>query len=284
MRVAVASGKGGTGKTTVAVALARAAPGPVDLIDCDVEEPNAHLFLTPDGVLGEAFEVLRPLVDSDRCTRCGRCVDFCAFGALALAGNEVLVFEDLCHACGGCAVVCPQRAIAEVRRRIGTLHQGRAGPVRLSYGQLDIGQTLAPPLIRAAQDLARPEALQIVDSPPGTTCPMVAAVSNSDFVLLVTENTPFGIHDLALAAEVVRALDIPHAVLINRSDIGPPDYGSAHEYCRREGIEVLLEIPFDPRVAETYAVGGSLLDAGEQYRPMFTVLLEQMAERAGARL
>lgn len=277
MRVAVASGKGGTGKTTVAVALARSADGDVDLIDCDVEAPNAHLFYEPpQSGCAEPFGIQRPVIDAETCTRCGACVDFCAFGALALAGEHVLVFDELCHACGGCAIVCPVDAITERPSPIGAIHEASVGARHYVYGELAIGETVAPPLIRAVMSRGRRGADHIIDSPPGTTCPMVAAVTDADFVLLVTENTPFGVHDLASAVEVVRAMGLPHGVVINRSDIGSPSDRGAAAYCRAQGLPILLEIPFDPAIAEHYAVGESLLDIGPPYREMFASLWESV--------
>jgi MinD superfamily P-loop ATPase len=209
-------------------------------------------------------------------------VRFCEYGALALAGSSVLVFEDLCHACGGCARICPVGAVTEVESRIGLLYQGGDETLGLSYGELAIGRTLAPPLIRAAKDAARSDVLRIVDAPPGTTCPMVAAIRDADFVVLVTENTPFGIHDLNLAAEVIRDLGIPCGAVINRSDIGSSADRSTAAYCRENGIEVLLEIPFDPAIAEAYATGGALIDAGGHYRRMFEDLNNLIRDRVRA--
>lgn len=278
--IAVASGKGGTGKTTVAVALARllARSTDVDLLDCDVEAPNAHLFSTnPDcGWQNETFTVPRPSVDPEACTVCGACVEVCAFGALAKAGESILVFEELCHACGGCSLVCPADAITERGSAIGTVRERGLENPRVVYGELAIGETLAPPLIREVKRRGRSGAVHVVDAPPGTTCPMVAAVRAVDYAVLVTENTPFGVHDLALAAEVVREMNIPHGVVINRSDIGSNPSQSAAEFCRREDLPVLLEIPFDPHIAATYAAGGCLLDCGEPYTTMLQTLIERV--------
>ena len=214
LRLAVASGKGGTGKTMVAtnlaVALARARRS-VCFVDADVEAPNGHLFLRPRIDTEEAVELQVPRIDAQRCTQCGECVDFCAYSALVKLGSRILFFPELCHACGGCRLVCPVEAIAESGRRIGTVQEGAAGAVRFIGGRLDIGQPLSPPVIRAAQARVRPEGIAIVDAPPGTACAAVQAVGQADFVLLVAEPTPFGIHGLGLAAQMVRKLGLPLA-------------------------------------------------------------------------
>ena len=258
MQIAIASGKGGTGKTTLSVALAQAWNGPVQLLDCDVEEPNASLFLGLENSSELTVSVPIPVVDSSRCTGCGKCAAVCEFNALAVAGKSVLVFEELCHSCGGCARICPAQAITEQPRGIGKIRTGQFGTIRLTEGRLDIGRAMAPPLIRAVKKSADPALPILIDCPPGTSCPMITAVKGSDFAILVTEPTPFGLHELALAVETVRLLGIPFGVIINRSDSGD---ARVVEYCEKEKIRLLLQIPESRKIAEAYSRGETLLSA-----------------------
>jgi MinD superfamily P-loop ATPase len=278
VKIAVASGKGGTGKTTVCVNLARVATQPVTLLDCDVEEPNAHLFIACPSDEVEPASIWVPRIDEQRCDACGECSAFCAFNAIAMTASRPKVFEELCHACGGCAKVCPKGAIDEVPRPIGTVTVGRSDQLTLITGRLDIGMTMAPPLIRAVRSRADDdEQLVLIDAPPGTTCPVVTAVSGCDFVVLVTEPTPFGVHDLGLAVEALEACGIPMGVVINRSRRVEP---SAATFCKRKGIPVLLELPDDRRIAEAYSRGEVLVEALPEYRAAFELLLLTIRERA----
>jgi MinD superfamily P-loop ATPase len=277
MRVAVASGKGGTGKTTVAVNLAWAAVQDdlqVQYIDCDVEEPDGALFLHPDigGVL--SVDVPVPTVGEDVCTHCGVCSDVCAFRAIAALPTTVLVFPELCHACGACATLCPEHAITEVPRRTGELRIGSAGPLRVVTGVLDVGEAKAPPVIRAAkQHIDETADLVVIDAPPGTSCPVIDSVRGADLVVLVSEPTPFGLNDLRLAVDMVRALGLPLAVVANRSDIGDT---SLREYCQEQGIEIVLELPFDRRIAEVYAAGGIVVEGLPEYGVHFRELRRRL--------
>jgi MinD superfamily P-loop ATPase len=277
MRIAVASGKGGTGKTTVAVALAqslgRAAAGrprPL-LLDCDVEAPDAHLFVHPR--VERIAPVLTPVprIDASRCTLCGACIDRCMFNALAILGDRVLVFPELCHGCGSCMLGCPERAIVERMRELGRLEAGSAGEIAFARGILNVGEAMAVPVIRRLKAWARPEPGQtvVLDAPPGTSCPVVETLRGADRVLLVTEPTPFGLHDLELAFEVVRALRIPAAVVVNR--VGEP-FEPLDRFCRSAGLPVLFEIPFDRAIAVGLATGRSLLDVRPEYEARFRAL------------
>lgn len=276
MIIAVASGKGGTGKTTVSANLARAL-GEVTLLDCDVEEPNAHLFLkgAPAGE-PEEVSILVPQVDEARCDGCGECARFCEYKALAVLAKRVLVFAELCHGCGGCARVCPQGAIREVPKRVGVVESMRVNGVTLVQGRLDVGVAMAPPLIRAVKTKIPKTGDAILDAPPGTSCPVVATLRETDYVVLVTEPTPFGLHDLKLAVAVVRELDIPFGVVINRADSGDD---RVILYCREAGIAVLAEIPEDRRIAEAYSRGELMVDALPEYRALFRKLYDTIRGR-----
>ncbi|MFA7256864.1 MAG: ATP-binding protein [Kiritimatiellales bacterium] len=258
MRIAIASGKGGTGKTTLSVALVQAWNGSVQLLDCDVEAPNASIFLSLENSSEQTVFVPIPAVDSSRCTGCGKCAAICEFNALAVAGKSVLVFEELCHSCGGCVRICPEQAITEESREIGKIRTGQIGTIRLTEGRLDIGRTMAPPLIRAVKKSADPALPVLIDCPPGTSCPMITAVKDSDYVILVTEPTPFGLHDLTLAVETMRLLKLPFGVVINRADAGDD---CVVEYCKKGNIRLLLQIPESRKIAEATSRGETLLSA-----------------------
>ena len=274
MIIAVASGKGGTGKTTVSVNLARVARQSVQLLDCDVEEPNAHLFLTGELKAREEVRVPVPEADETLCDGCGECSSFCRYRSLAVIDKSVLTFPELCHGCGGCIRVCPKGALSEKGHRIGVIETFQTGHVSLVHGCLDVGVAMAPPLIRAVKSRIRKGCISILDAPPGTSCPVVASVRKTDAVLLVTEPTPFGLNDLALAVGMVRALGVPFGVLINRSDIGD---ASVREYCAREGIPVLMEIPEDRRIAEAYSRGAPAIAAVPELSPRFRELADRLA-------
>ncbi len=294
MIIAVASGKGGTGKTTVAVSLAltvaaerectSAPSGPsggnvaptVRLIDCDVEEPNVALFLHPVIHARRSVSILVPQVDSGVCTLCGRCAEVCAYHAIVLAGKVVLVFDEMCHGCGSCCVQCPASAIREVPHVLGTVESGHAGPLLFAHGILNVGEAMGVPLIRALKQehLAGCAGLgsdvAILDAPPGTSCPVVQTMHGADFVLLVTEPTPFGLHDLRLAVEVARGeLGLPVGVVVNRDGCG--DAG-VDDYCASESIPILMRLPLDRAIAEAIAGGQTLVGAFPQYRPSFVAL------------
>jgi MinD superfamily P-loop ATPase len=276
--LAIASGKGGTGKTTVAVNLARTMGSPVQLLDCDVEEPNDHLFLrgAPDHT--EIASIPIPEVDESLCDGCGECGRLCEFHAIVSFGTTPLVFPELCHGCGGCTKVCPQGAIHEVDNRTGVVETLQDGNITLIQGQLDVGVAMAPPLIRAVKARMQDGRPSILDAPPGTSCPVVTTVRKADFVLLVTEPTPFGLNDLKLAVEMVRELKIPLGVVVNRVGIGDD---RVHAFCKAEGIPVLAEIPDDRRIAEAYSRGHLIVDALPEYRGLFDDLLEKIADHAG---
>jgi MinD superfamily P-loop ATPase len=277
MKIAVASGKGGTGKTTVAVGLALSlaeagggageAPPPL-LLDCDVEAPDAHLFLRPTVKRSVEAVLSVPRILPERCILCGDCVEACQFNALAVLGEEVHIFAELCHACGSCGLVCPTKAIVETPRRVGVLEEGRTDTLRFGRGVLDVGEAMPVPVIRQLKEWLQPARGQVLvlDTPPGTSCPMVETVADADFVLLVTEPTPCGLHDLELAVEVARELNLPAGVVVNRDGIG--DAG-VDDFCRREELPVLLRIPFRRDIAEGIARGRGLLEIAPEYGEIF---------------
>lgn len=295
MKIAVVSGKGGTGKTTVAVSLAKSIAadlmslpcyesqyqssirngGPSDplvlplFLDCDVEAPNAHLFLKPVIEAQQDAGIPVPTIDENRCTLCGTCVEVCQYNAIALVAEQVLVFPELCHGCGSCTLNCPESAITETMNVIGVLERGiTAEGMMFAHGVLNIGEPMAVPVILQLKQFVKPESRQIVimDSPPGTSCPLVAVLHGAEFALLVTEPTPFGLHDLKLAIEVVKNLSIPFGIVINRDGIGD---ACVECYCADEKLPVFMRIPFDRTFAEGIARGQALTDIHPEYISQF---------------
>jgi len=274
MKIAVASGKGGTGKTTVAVNLARVVDSPVQLLDCDVEEPNAHLFLQKaHPIQEETVSIPVPRVVELLCDGCGECCRFCEYRAIVSLGTKPLVFQEMCHGCGGCAKVCPKKAIHESECRIGVIKTEQMEHITLIQGCLDVGVPMAPPVIRAVKTRQLKDGFIILDAPPGTSCPVITTIRGVDFVLLVTEPTPFGLHDLTLAVDMVRELNVPFGIVINRMGIGDD---RVHSFCRNENIAILLEIPNDRKIAEAYSRGELIVDTLPAYRSHFRKLLENV--------
>lgn len=273
MKIAIASGKGGTGKTTISSALALAMPSAVCLLDCDVEEPNSHFFIQPVIEREDAVFSLVPKVNEEKCTGCGECGRVCQFSAIVSLGRKTMVFNELCHSCGACTRICPAGAIEEVRKPIGTIEIGRNGNVQFVSGRMNVGQAMSPPVIRETLKHATEEGLTIVDCPPGTSCPFVTAVKECDAVLLVTEPTPFGLHDLKLAIETLRELRLPFAVVVNRSN---SEQNRISEYCAEEGIPLLLQIPEDRRVAEAYSRGQTLTSVMPELHEALASLPEKL--------
>jgi MinD superfamily P-loop ATPase len=281
--VAVASGKGGTGKTTVAVNLARVvceSGRKVQYLDCDVEEPNGHIFLRPEITAKRQVTVNVPQVDREKCTACGQCGEICQYGAILCIKENVLIFEQLCHSCGGCVRVCPDGAITPKPLEIGTVECGGAGGIDFVGGKLNIGNVRTPALIREVKKHIRQDWLAILDVPPGTSCPVVEAVKDADFVLLVTEPTPFGLHDLKLAVELVRQLNLPFAVAVNRDGIGNRD---VEKYCQAQKIDIAFRLPDDRCIAEAYSSGQMIVDVLDNYRKQFLSVYDYL-ERVKVRL
>lgn len=276
MILTVASGKGGTGKTTVSVNLAVLASRgdkPVHFCDCDVEEPNAHLFLHPEFDEKKQITLPLPIVDQDLCSHCGKCAEICEFNAIISLPKKTIVFDDLCHACSGCWLVCPEKAIAQGERIIGETETGMAGKLRFTHGRLRIGETQVPPLVEAVNKTVNTDHLVIRDAPPGVTCPAVATLHGSDFVLLVTEPTPFGLSDLMVAVELVRDLNLPCAVLVNRHGSGDDRVDA---YCHEEGLYLLPGLPFRRDVAESISRGELIIDKIPEMKTAFEELLAAM--------
>ncbi len=264
--ISIASGKGGTGKTTVATNLALSLDANVQLLDCDVEEPNCHLFIHPVYDSIETVKTPVPEVDQKKCNCCGKCGEICQFKAIVLIGEIVMSFPELCHSCGGCMVVCPEDAITEKGRELGVIHRGFRGKLELIHGKLRVGEAMSPPLIRKVRSFTDPDKITIIDAPPGTSCPVIASMKSTDFVLLVTEPTPFGLYDLELAVEAVKILKIPRGLVINRSDIGND---SVKLYAQKEELPILMEIPFDRRIAEAYSRGEVLVEVMPEWKEKF---------------
>jgi len=275
MIISIASGKGGTGKTTVATNMAISLKGDVQLLDCDVEEPNAHLFIHP--IINEVKTITTPVpeVDMEKCNLCGKCGEICQFKAIVVIGKTVLPFPEMCHSCGGCMEVCPEKAITETGRELGVIERGNRNGLEFVYGKLRVGEAMSPPLIRKVREYARPDALTIIDAPPGTSCPVIASMKGADFVLLVTEPTPFGLNDLKLAVGAVKILDIPCGLVINRSDMGDD---KVKIYAEKENLPILMEIPFDRKIAEAYSRGDMLVEVMPEWKEKFLKLYHQIEE------
>ncbi|ABA88007.1 NTPase, 4Fe-4S-binding protein [Syntrophotalea carbinolica DSM 2380] len=279
MKIAIASGKGGTGKTTVATNLAQLAASQgyqVAYIDCDVEAPNGHLFLRPDITSDDTVHVTVPDIDPTRCNHCGVCAHFCQFNALLCLPGEVLLFPELCHSCGGCQLICPQQCISEREREIGQCQIGKAGQVDFVSGRLNIGEAKSPPLIHQVKKQAPETDLMLIDAPPGTSCPVVESLRDCDFVVLVTEPTPFGLHDLTLAAEMVQLLGIPCGVVINRS---AENDEATLAYCNSRRIPVLACLPDNRKAAEAYSRGELIAQSLPSFNQPFTTLLERLLQQ-----
>jgi MinD superfamily P-loop ATPase len=279
MRIVIASGKGGTGKTTIATSLALAATTPLRLLDCDVEAPNAALFLHPAIERRQEVGILLPVIDETLCNYCGKCAEVCEFHAIAIIGKKTLVFPELCHGCGSCTLVCPEKAIHERLDIMGILEAGPArGRVDFAQGMMNIGEPMAVPIIRQLKSWLpdNPGVIEIRDSPPGASCPVVETIRGADFVLLVTEPTPFGLHDLKQVVDITHQLHIPAGVVINRDGIGND---AVQKYCQENELPILLRIPNERRFAEAIASGKTLVEAAPEYQPAFQDLLVTIRSR-----
>jgi MinD superfamily P-loop ATPase len=282
MIISIASGKGGTGKTLIATSLALSLKKrhKVRLLDCDVEEPNDHLFINPAITLQETVLISVPEIDARKCNYCGKCAEVCVYKAIAVWGKRVMTFSQLCHGCGACSYLCPQKAIQEQPRVIGITESGQAGGLDFVQGKLNIGEALSPPVIRKVKSNINDEEITIIDSPPGTSCPVTTAIKNSDFCLLVTEPTPFGLNDLGLAVETVKEMKIPCGVVINRNMDGEE---MVAQYCQDEEIPVLLKIPLETEIARRYSCGITLVQWSPHWEKSFADLYKKIKEIVYAR-
>lgn len=287
MIISVASGKGGTGKTTIAVnlalALAEDKEKNVQFLDCDVEEPNAHLFLKPVITSSESVEIPVPKIDDKKCNYCGKCAEVCVFNAIAVTKKKVLVFPGLCHGCGACMLFCPEKAISEEGNEIGILEEGKAESINFTHGRLNIGEPMSPPIIKKIKknysdnrdSNITNNRITLIDAPPGTSCPVIESIKDSDYTILVTEPTPFGLHDLILAVEVLKKLEIPHGVVLNKCDIG--DH-KVEKYCKKNNIPILLSIPLDREIAVAYSKGIPIVKINPSYKQKFIQLFQKIVQ------
>jgi MinD superfamily P-loop ATPase len=274
MIISIASGKGGTGKTTIAVNLALSLPkGNVQLIDCDVEEPNSHILLSPSFRRVTPVGIPVPRIDESKCTSCGQCAKVCEYHAIAVIVKTVLVFDEMCHGCGACSYLCPEKAIFEVEREIGIIQEGSSDGIQFINGILNVGEPMASPLIRKVKEHIQNGGTVIIDAPPGTACPVIETVRGTDFCLLVTEPTPFGLNDLALAVGMLEKLGIPKGVIVNKADIGDR---KVWEYCESKNIPILMEIPMDRQIAELYSKGIPFVVERPSYMQTFQRLYENV--------
>ena len=273
MIIAIASGKGGTGKTTVATNLALSIKDEVQLLDCDVEEPNADIFIQPKIISEKLVLVPVPKVNEEKCIYCGKCAAICAFNAIAVIAKKVLIYPELCHHCGACQYFCPTRAIQEVDKEMGVVKFGNRDHLEFIQGQLNIGEVMPIPVIKEVKKHLHESKTIIIDAPPGTSCPVIESVKGCDFCILVTEPTPFGLNDLILAIEVLRKMKIPFGVIINRSDLGNQ---STDDYCKNENIPILMKIPFQKEIAIAYSKGIPLIEIMPDYKESFRQVLEKV--------
>lgn len=279
MKIVIASGKGGTGKTTVATSLALALSRhgiAVQFIDCDVEEPNASIFLKPDIKEKKPVLVMTPQIDNDLCTHCGACANFCAFNALVVLKDKVLKFPEMCHGCTGCVLVCSVQAITSEKREIGDIEIGDAGGIQFLHGHMNVGEAQATPVISALRKASNPTRTVILDAPPGNACPFVETVKAADICVLVTEPTPFGLYDLSLAVETCKTLNVPCVVVINRCDIGDD---RVENYCKDNEIEIFMRIPHKEKIAKAYSIGTPLIEALPQLQADFFELYKKLKDK-----
>ena len=278
MNIAIASGKGGTGKTTIATNLAKALSQQnisTHFYDCDVEAPNAHIFLNPTFNQKQNVELLVPEVDEEKCTSCGKCAQVCQYNAILILGKP-LIFPELCHSCGACMLACPENAITEIPKKIGTTESGTTpNNIHFHRGLLDIGQPMAVPIISELKQLLSPQPNQIniIDAPPGTSCPVVETIRNTDYVILVSEPNPFGLHDLKLAHQLVQELNIPTGLVINKNE---PGFPQLEEYCQENHLDILMHIPFKKEYSQHISEGKTLDQLDPTLQEKFITIFEKI--------
>jgi MinD superfamily P-loop ATPase len=262
----------------VAVALALSVKEPVQLLDCDVEAPNGHIFMKTRWEKKETIYLQVPKVDEKKCTYCRACSQLCQFKAILVLGETIITFPEMCHACGGCFLVCEPKALLADQKELGVIEEGWAGPIHFVHGRLRVGEPMSPPLIREVKKRIKKNTLAILDAPPGTSCPVIQTVKGSDYTILVTEPTPFGLFDLKLALAALGSLNIPCGVILNRANIGNNE---TKTYLQSEGIPLLMEIPFERRIAEGYAKGQSLVEIKPELKEQFQKLFLEIKKRTG---
>ncbi len=283
MKIAIASGKGGTGKTTVSSSLTTVWESPVIAMDLDVEEPNLHLFLNPEFTDKRMANMEIPKIDDALCSKCGKCSDFCQFKAISLMGDVLMTFPEMCHGCGGCIAICPEGALTKDFRKLGEITWGKSGKNEFLMGRLRVGEAMSPPLMRAvkkklAEIIDKAPKDVIVDAPPGVSCPAINAVMDSDLIILVTEPTPFGFYDMKLAHEAFKPMGKNMGVVINRAGLGNSD---VYDYCNAVKLEILAEIPYDRKVAEAYAKGEIISESSDEMKQIFMSLAGKIKDKAG---
>jgi len=289
MKIAIASGKGGTGKTTVASSLISVWESPVIAMDLDVEEPNLHLFLNPTFTGGKTANMEIPKADDTLCSKCGKCGELCQFKAISLMGEILMTFPEMCHGCGGCIAICPEGALTKDFRELGEITWGKSGNNEFLMGRLRVGEAMSPPLMRAVKeklgemiDASSKDVIPkdvIIDAPPGVSCPAMNAVMDSDLIILVTEPTPFGFYDMKLAHEAFTPMGKPMGVVINRAGLGNSE---VYDYCNDVKLEILAEIPYDRKIAEAYARGGVISESSDEMKQVFISLADKIKEKAGS--
>lgn len=280
MKIAIASGKGGTGKSTVSVNLAYLLAQKLDniaLLDCDVEEPNCHIFFNPTFNYSEKFDIIIPKINIEKCVSCGKCVEACQFNAMAKIKDKILIFDELCHGCSACKIICPEDAIIDSTREIGILEAQINGKLSFIQGKTRIGEAMSPPLIKKVKNFADNKNfdIQIIDSPPGTSCPFINTVYGVDFVVLVTEPTPFGFYDLKLAVDVIKEINIPFGIVINKSNENDILIES---WAKDEGIKIITKIPEDIKIAQAYSKGDILLEKMPELEKYFLPFWDLISE------
>lgn len=278
MKVAIASGKGGTGKTTVSASLATLWQGPLIAVDLDVEEPNLHLFLKPDIHGEEKAHIEVPVADEEKCNLCRACADLCQFKAISVLANVLLVVPEMCHGCGGCLAICPENALSPGQRELGEILWGTAGSTGFLMGRLRVGEAMSPPLMRQVKArldvlVEKEKADVVIDAPPGVSCPAVNAVMDADVIVLVTEPTPFGIYDLGLAYEAFLPLGKPMGVVINRAGLGED---TVYDFCRSRRLPIWAEIPFSLEIARAYANGQIVAQVSPELQSAFADLSQNI--------
>ncbi len=280
IKIAVASGKGGTGKTTVSTALAEALGSEcsVSFFDTDVEEPNGSIFLKTEFDKISPVFVKIPVLDDKKCLKCGGCASFCKFKAIIFFGDLPMIFPELCHSCGGCVIQCKGRALTEINKEIGVISSGKSGKINFFEGKINIGYPMATPLIKNLRNIHTEADIEIIDAPPGTSCSMINAVKDVDFVILVTEPTPFGVHDLGIALETVRGMYLKCGVIINRSE---SEKNMALQFCEKNNVPILLQIPFSEEVAKNYSVGKNILETMPQLKKEFLEIIKEIKNQTG---